>query len=610
MPVIVERELECRSSIAALWPVLTDTGYMNRLLGEPPRQISPIAGLDGARYRVRTRARGFPVEWEEFPFEWVHQRWYRVYRRFLAGPVSSVDTALSFAADPSGGARVKLRLELLPKVGWLAWLVRLGSRSAAEAVAKTIRQVDEALQRREPLPSPQQAAPRPGALERAHKALGTAAPDPALVDRLIDHVRTATDEELARIRPYALADAWQVDRRLLLATCLHGVKRGLFELRWEVICPSCRVGATVQSSLAAVEEHARCHLCEIEFGLDLDEALEVTFAPVPAVRTIDVHQYCVGGPARTPHVLLQARLPAHGEAVLVAPDEPGRYRLFVRGGTAMALEVVDDGGSEVQLTTAEGPPTRVRPSGRLVVRSSYDDARHLKLERVEGEGQAATAREVALLPEFRRDFSSEVLRPELALKVSTVTLLFSDLTASTQLYSDIGDAAALRLVHDHFDVIRAIVERQRGTLIKTIGDAVMAAFVDDLAAVAAALEMLTAFEQFRREARHGARTHLKLGVYSGPSYLVNANGVLDYFGQTVNIAARLQGQAGSGELVIEAALAELAVQAELMPASFIRERYRALLKGIDQPMEVVRIVASVKRPERRPPAPYDRRART
>jgi class 3 adenylate cyclase len=43
---------------------------------------------------------------------------------------------------------------------------------------------------------------------------------------------------------------------------------------------------------------------------------------------------------------------------------------------------------------------------------------------------------------------------------------------------------------------------------------------------------------------------LKVGVYSGPCYAVRANGILDYFGQTVNVAARLQAEARAGELVL------------------------------------------------------------
>jgi len=591
--VVVERSVDCKSSVADLWRVLTDTSYLNRLTGEAPRQIAEISASDGARYRIKTKAGGFNVEWEEWPFEWEHQQRFRVFRKFKAGPVDTVDTALTFAAREDGGARVGIRLALVPKIAWLAWMVRFGTRRAADALVLSVRAVDEALSRRAPLPLPSSARPPEitGGLERAQRALREKAPSPELVDRLCDWIRMARDEDLARIRPYALADDWGVDRRTMLATCLQGVRAGLLELRWEVICPSCRVGTEVVNTLSAVKEHAQCHLCEIAFGLEVDEALEATFAPNTTVRKIDVGQYCVGGPARTPHVLAQALLSTRGHATIVAP-EIGRYRLFVRGGEAIPLEVVAGGASTITVRSDAREAQHIAPGGTVTVENAHADDRHVKLERVLHESQAATAREVSLLPGFRRDFSSEVLRPDLALKISTVTLFFSDLTASTQLYADIGDAAALRLVHDHFDVVLGIVERHGGALVKTIGDAVMAAFADDLAAVSASIEMLRAFDKFRREVRNGERTHLKLGLFRGPSFLVTANGQLDYFGQTVNIAARLQAQAASGELVIEETLAELAVQAGKLPAASVKERYRATLKGVTEAIDVARIVAA------------------
>jgi class 3 adenylate cyclase len=170
-----------------------------------------------------------------------------------------------------------------------------------------------------------------------------------------------------------------------------------------------------------------------------------------------------------------------------------------------------------------------------------------------------------------------------------VTLFFSDLTGSTQLYSNVGDAPALKLVQDHFDVVVGLIEKHGGSLVKTIGDAVMAAFVDETAALRASLAILAAFETFRAGHPDRAQTHIKLGLYAGASYLVTANGVLDYFGQTVNIAARLQAQAHSGELVVEATLADDAVARGLLPAAAITQRYTAELKGVNQPIDVARI---------------------
>jgi class 3 adenylate cyclase len=117
----------------------------------------------------------------------------------------------------------------------------------------------------------------------------------------------------------------------------------------------------------------------------------------------------------------------------------------------------------------------------------------------------------------------------------------------------------------------------------------MAAFADELDAVAASMAILAAFEGFRREHPNGARTHVKLGVFAGPCYVVTANGILDYFGQTVNIAARLQGQAESGELVISGELADEALARGLVDHGAVRGRQEVQLKGVDGGVTVVRL---------------------
>src|SRR6185503_7149917 len=96
--------------------------------------------------------------------------------------------------------------------------------------------------------------------------------------------------------------------------------------------------------------------------------------------------------------------------------------------------------------------------------------------------------------------------------------------------------------------------------------------------------ILHAFEDFRRADPGRERTHIKLGVYGGPCYAVTANNVLDYFGQTVKIAARLQGEARSGELVVTAELADRALAVKAIPEAFVKERYLARLKGVAQPI--------------------------
>jgi adenylate cyclase len=303
--------------------------------------------------------------------------------------------------------------------------------------------------------------------------------------------------------------------------------------------------------------------------------------------------YCIGGPRRTPHVVGQAILLPHSTTLLHAPPEPGRYRLFLRGGATAALEVEADGATELQFAASEAgftPGTaRAAPGASLHVQHSGSNETHVKLERMDYASRAATAHVVTTLPEFRREFSSDLLRPGTTLKVARVALLFTDLTDSTALYSRVGDAKAFKVVHEHFDLLMSIISANKGTLVKTIGDAVMAAFVEERDAITAAVQMLERFPQFRGGLPEAHRTYLKVGVYAGPCYVVTANGILDYFGQTVNLAARLQGAAGAGEIVLTDALAEEALALGWLGQRRLGERFDAILKGLDAPVKVTRI---------------------
>src|SRR6185437_11706126 len=173
--------------------------------------------------------------------------------------------------------------------------------------------------------------------------------------------------------------------------------------------------------------------------------------------------FCIGGPARTPHVLAQHIVASGEETTFDAPSAPGRYRLFARGGARASIEVAEGGDERASLRAGEESmvpaEVRVRRGAALGVRNDCGDERHVKLERLEYASAAATAHELATLEEFRALFSNELLKRETPLKVARCAILFSDLTGSTALYSDVGDAAAFRLVDDHFDLLRETVAK-------------------------------------------------------------------------------------------------------------------------------------------------------
>jgi class 3 adenylate cyclase len=189
------------------------------------------------------------------------------------------------------------------------------------------------------------------------------------------------------------------------------------------------------------------------------------------------------------------------------------------------------------------------PDVSLTLDNNDDKDITVMIERVAGNENAATAAMVIAMSEFRSLFSQEVLSPETPISVGAVALMFTDLKASTSLYEKIGEAPAYGLVQRHFDLLRETIARMDGTLIKTIGDSVMAAFFDPARAVEAAFEMHRTIHD-DNAARGEPALSLKIGIHHGSCIAVNMNEMLDYFGTAVNVAARVQKESQGGDIVV------------------------------------------------------------
>ncbi len=592
-PLLLTRDVACRAAPEALWPLVADTDRMNRIVGMAPIEATPADGAGGARVRVHTRLDGFPVVYEEEPFEWQAPERYTVRRNMRQGVLRSLRFGVEVGPGNDGGSRVRLSLELEPKHAAIVPLAKFFGYWRLVKYEAALRALDEQAAA-PPSPAPPPVASGAGERARAVAALDAALPaaDRPLARRLGDHVANAPDADVLRIRPYELADTWGVERDRALAVCLEAVVAGLLQMQWDIVCPSCRTGASRVEHLYDLPEGGHCGFCDISFDLPLDRAVEAVFQPAPAVRAVEPRAFCTGGPGATPHVLAQAHLPVDGEARFVAPARPGRYRVFVRGGAVADLDVAPGGDTEVQLVATDvmtPAAARLAPGATIRLRQPGGTARHAKLEHVEWADRAATAHRLSLEPRFRRLFSGEVLGPGRQLQIARVALLFSDLSASTALYSRVGDAPAFRLVQDHFELLREHIAREGGVVVKTIGDAVMAAFPDEGGALRAGIAMQAGWDGFRAGRAAAADTMLKLGVHAGPAYVVTANGALDYFGQTVNVAARLQGAAHEREIVVTEDLATRAVEAGWLGPARVVERFDAVLKGLDRPLRAARI---------------------
>jgi class 3 adenylate cyclase len=205
--------------------------------------------------------------------------------------------------------------------------------------------------------------------------------------------------------------------------------------------------------------------------------------------------------------------------------------------------------------------------------------------------EALTAHHVTTLETFRELFSDEVLRPGDEVAIGHVTLMFTDLKASTALYGRVGDARAYHLVRSHFAFLAEQVRIHDGCIVKTIGDAVMAAFADPGQAVAASIAVQREVGRLNAGFPADQALVIKLGLHAGPCVAVTLNGRLDYFGSTVNLAARLQGESTGGDLVVSEALAaDPGAAARLAPLGPVREQAR--VKGFAEPVAFLRVPAA------------------
>ena len=203
---------------------------------------------------------------------------------------------------------------------------------------------------------------------------------------------------------------------------------------------------------------------------------------------------------------------------------------------------------------------------------------------------ALTADRITALQAFRDLFASEALRAGDDVGIGEIALMFTDLKGSTAFYERVGDARAYRLVREHFAFLAARIRENSGAIVKTIGDAVMAAFADPADAVRAALAIQQKVADFN--AGHGGEAIvIKLGLHKGPCIAVTLNERLDYFGSTVNLAARLQGQSGGGDIVLSAAMLGDPTVADLL-ATYNPDGETAAIKGYEQPVAFYRVPLS------------------
>jgi class 3 adenylate cyclase len=398
-------------------------------------------------------------------------------------------------------------------------------------------------------------------------------------------VRDAPDRALNRINVLDFAAMRGLNQERAIAAFLHAARLGILDLSWNVLCPSCGGVLDSNATLNSVDrDHYNCAFCAAGYEPTLDETIEVTFTVNPRIRKVAAHdpgtlsiwdyyhQIFWSSGVDLPDMENFARLiqDVTLDSVELPPGEKAILSLQL---PVASIIVFDPVTHTAQFFDVKGEATRDRqhfslvfdkvgvPTGSMALRPgplrlSLENHSELRVlptvwiaeaplnELIGKRKPFLTANRLLTNQTFRDIYRTGTLNIDQRLKITSLTFLFTDLKRSTELYERVGDLVAFDLVRAHFRILLDIVASEEGAVVKTIGDAVMATFPTPDRAVAAALRMRDAMAGLNAE-HQGEDLALKIGIHEGPCLAVSLNDRQDYFGQTVNIAARVQSRADS-----------------------------------------------------------------
>lgn len=453
--------------------------------------------------------------------------------------------------------------------------------------------------------------------------------DPAVADAIQHLVATGADHELNRINVLDFSRRTGLDEERVISGFLHASRLGLFDLTWNVLCPGCGGVLDAHSTLKSLRhDEYQCGLCASGYEASVDEQVEVAFTVSPQVRRIAAHDpnslpisdyfkqifwssgvdFDEASFASLSHdVMLKALEMQAGDKTVLSLQLPAQFIIVFEPVTHSAhfLDVQGEPTEDPQHLSlvydkAHGPveTTLMRPGPLQLSLDNHAGVRVLPsvlvaadaLHHLIGKRKPfVTAKRMLTNQTFRDVFKADNLNIDQRLKITSLTFLFTDLKGSTALYERVGDLAAFDLVRAHFHALLEIISAEKGAVVKTIGDAVMATFNRPEQALAAGLHIRAAMDKLNA-ARGTNDLVVKIGIHEGSCLAVMLNDRQDYFGQTVNIAARVQGLSTSQAIHITGPVIDAPAVAAILEREAITPiQKQAALRGIADKIVVYEI---------------------
>ena len=565
------------------------TGETYRIQKSPQGVMRPCFVSGGLLGRQSQSLHAF----DEKPLQWVKFQFIRLERFYNLKPYISWKFSLDFDENDDG-ARVTFCVNAEP-TGNFQSIFRTKSelKKQLKSMNKMFKTVQQFFDGDLSHPFPRKKSVQVNDAVR-HQMLRVekSSYGHGLTRRLVDLAFNGLESEVANIRPHHIANRWQKPVQHITELLMSAAKEGLLEYRWHMSCQACGHMQGSIPSLDRVPKSCQCEACGKDFIRDFSKNVEMVFRPHRAHRTASEGYFCYVNPSRRrrtlaymhlePNERLEMNIPwPQTEALNVNIEQTGEDIMFYeRQPRPICLRATETGRFVESVPSAD-------QKANMVIVNERDVPLTIAVRMPYAPQMRYTGMEAITSHAFRELCGHDVLERSDEIPLSNVTVMFTDLKDSTRMYEDVGDLRAYQMVRDHFDMMSRIVRANGGALVKTIGDAIMAVFMHPKDAVMAGLSIQNECYQFNQR-YDNRKAIIKMGIHSGPCVSVLMNGRIDFFGQMINTAARLQANSVGQDMVIS-----LPVVADADVARMIRpygaKAEKVMVKGLDEPVQFLRL---------------------
>lgn len=571
-------EWDLKSDAESLWPHVTNTDRLNRAAGLPAVEYritkDPVRGI---RRFGSFKLGGVKIEWEEHPFEWIEGSRMGVVREFSSGPFKWFMNTVELKSKPEGGTKLIHKVQIEPRntLGRVISTVEAGWKGG-KALDRIYNRIDESIQTALKTTSTIDPFENSTTLSKWKLSRIEARADEMIkigsdVDaahKLIDYVKSASPQELAKIRPISLAKKLDIESATMLDTCLLACKAGLLVMQWDILCPTCRVAARSESILSKIKQHTECESCDTQFQSNIGNAIELVFRVHQELRDIETGKFCIGGPWHAPHVVTQIRVAPGEHLDIPIKLEQGEYFFRSVGCANPNIFSVRSGATEHRIefnlsnkSTPVQLPTVQEGYVTLSLGNELDVTKTVRLERTIEKDHVVTAATVSTLGRFRELFPDQSFSPESPITSEDMSLLALQINNMDELYSKLGDESAYELTQMILGEVERTIIENRGALVKSTGEGVFASFQDCASACQAAI----AIQTHKSKNYSAFKIDQGICVHRGRTLIAQQNGRLDYFGASVRKVTSLATKADNSLFLTDSVHSDPVVCQLLIP---------------------------------------------